>query len=173
MKAPARNTSRQTAVRPASPSSAITMLQRLALAAAFAFAGHACAIAQPLLVSEQEMLASLSAGENPITRSLTATGAPRIELAAPDIRQSISSPTRIALRFVPTAPASIRPESLRVLYGALRLDITSRLLGSAKVNPEGIEVAQAALPRGQHRLTLMLEDTLGRAASHTFAFIVD
>jgi hypothetical protein len=152
---------------------ASAMLRRLALAAALAFAGQACAYAQPLLVTEQEMLASLAAGEGPVARSIAVTGAPRIELAAPDIRQAISSPTRIALRFLPTAPASIRPESLRVLYGALRLDITSRLLGSAKVHADGIEVAQAALPRGQHRLTLQLEDSLGRAASHTFAFIVD
>jgi len=148
-------------------------MHRLALAAALLLAGIPFAHAQSLLVTEQEMLASIAAGDGPVARSITVAGAPRIELAAPDLRQSITSPTRIALRFVPTAPAAIRPESLRVLYGALRLDITARLLGSAKVGADGIEVAQAALPRGQHRLTLQLEDSLGRAATQTFAFVVD
>jgi hypothetical protein len=131
------------------------------------------ASAQAMLVTEDEMLASLAAGSTLVARSTPVPGAPRIELAAPDIRQAIASPTRILVRFAATAPATVRPESLRVLYGSLRLDITSRLLASARVTPEGIEVGQAALPRGQHRLTLMLEDSAGRAGSHSFSFTVE
>jgi hypothetical protein len=140
----------------------------LAILLAFGTAG-----AQSMLVTEAEMLDSIAAGSMPVPRSTPVPGAPRIELAAPDIRQAIASPTRIQLRFGATAPATIRPESLRVLYGALRLDITGRLLASARVSAEGIEVAQAALPRGQHRLTLLLEDSVGRATSQTFAFLVE
>ena len=134
---------------------ASAMLRRLALAAALAFAGQACAYAQPLLVTEQEMLASLAAGEGPVARSIAVTGAPRIELAAPDIRQAISSPTRIALRFLPTAPASIRPESLRVLYGGSvspanaaelmsRPDVDGALVGGASLDPESFAQIVAA-----------------------------
>jgi hypothetical protein len=142
------------------------------IALALYLACHAAG-AQELLVSEAEMQASLASGNLPMARSMPAPGAPRIELAAPDIRQSIASPTRILLRFAATAPATIRPESLRVLYGSLRLDITGRLLAGARVTAEGIEVAEAALPRGQHRLTLLLEDSIGRAASQSFSFTVE
>jgi hypothetical protein len=49
-----------------------------------------------------------------------------------------------------------------VLYRAFRLDITQRLLGVVKVTKEGIQMRDAVLPSGRHRLALTLADTLGR-----------
>ena len=130
------------------------------------------AAAQTMLVTEAEMLASQAAGDLLMPRSAPVPGAPRIELVTPDVRAPVSTPTRILLRFFGSAPAQPRPESFRVLYGMLKLDITSRLLGLARVTPEGLDVAEATLPRGTHALTLRLEDSVGRATTQTVQFTV-
>ena len=128
--------------------------------------------AQTMLVTEAEMLASQAAGDLLTPRSATVLGAPRIELVTPDVKAPVSTPTRILLRFFGSAPAQPRPDSFRVLYGMLKLDITSRLLGLAKVTQDGLDVAEAALPRGSHTLTLRLEDSVGRATLQTVQFTV-
>jgi hypothetical protein len=81
-------------------------------------------------------------------------------------------PTKIELRFVTNAPAEPKPESFKALYGAFKIDITSRILSSAKVTKQGITVSEAQLPAGKHQLVLTLTDTLGREAQQVLAFTV-
>ncbi len=126
-----------------------------------------------VLVTEEEAAASRAAPQPPATRSLLPPDAPRIEVLAPDVSKSIASPTRIRVRFEPVAPASIRAASFRVRYGALRLDITSRITAAATVTAEGIDVPNAALPRGSHRLLLEIQDSLGRTGERLLQFVVE
>jgi hypothetical protein len=131
------------------------------------------ASSQVVLVTEQEAEASRSAPPQFTPKVLPAPDAPRILLEAPDISHSLVSPIRISLRFRPTAPAVIRPETFRVFYGAFALDITRRITGSASVTPEGLYVSEATLPTGFHSLQIELEDSLGRRGQRRFEFVVE
>ncbi len=114
------------------------------------------------LVSAQEMRASMSAPPALTAKSFPVPGAPQIELLHPRLDSPIASPTAIQLLFVPSASSPVRPETFKILYGRLRIDITQRLLSAAKVTAEGISVKEASLPKGSHRLLLSIEDIQGR-----------
>lgn len=125
-----------------------------------------------MLVTEAEAAAARAAPEAPVFKAAVLPDAPRIALLVPDIARPVPSPTPIRLRFEPTAPALIRPESFRVRYGALRLDITGRITAVSKVVPEGMDVAAAELPKGTHKLYLEVQDTLGRTGERLLQFVV-
>ena len=128
--------------------------------------GHA----QVLLVTESEALADRQAPVRPTLKSPTAPDAPRIEIREPQIGNPLDSPVRIDVRFVAVDPARIQPETFKVRYGSLRLDITARLRGAATISPQGIAVPQAVLPRGWHRLHLEIRDTQDRLGTQTVEF---
>lgn len=125
-----------------------------------------------LLISEQEAADSQAAPPTLEARSVPVPGAPKIQLLAPDINAAVPSPTRIQVKFEPGPAATINPESFKVRYGALKLDITSRITASAKVTAEGIDVSQAALPKGSHRLFIEIQDSQGRTAERRVEFTV-
>lgn len=129
--------------------------------------------AQLVLVTEQEALASQAAPEPMVARALPAPDAPRINVMAPSLGNPVQSPTAIQLKFAPTAPAVILPETFKVKYGALRIDITGRLKGAAKVTAEGIDVAQASLPKGSHKLYIEIQDSIGRLGERLIQFSVE
>lgn len=125
------------------------------------------------LVSEAEAAAAQAAPTAPATRAVPAADAPRINLLAPSLASAVASPTRIHLRFEAVAPAAIRPDSLRVRYGSFRLDITGRITAASRVTADGIDVAEAQLPKGAHRLFVEIQDTLGRTAERQLQFVVE
>lgn len=114
------------------------------------------------LVSAQEMQASLGAAEPLTAKTAAVPGAPQIEIVHPRLDTPVVSPTAIQLMFVPAASSVVRPETFKVLYGRLRIDITQRLINAAKVTAEGINVKEASLPKGSHRLLISIEDLQGR-----------
>jgi outer membrane protein OmpA-like peptidoglycan-associated protein len=126
-----------------------------------------------LLVTDQEALASRSAPPRLEPRSVPVPGAPRIELLQPDVTSPVPSPTAIQVRFEPAADAAIDPASFRVRYGTFRIDITSRITEAARITASGIDVPQAALPKGSHRLYIQIQDTLGRDAERRVTFTVE
>lgn len=133
------------------------------LATVLLAAAATTATSQPiLLVTEEEALASRRAPPILVPRAAPVAGAPTIEIHKPTLKGPIASPTPIEVRFVASPPATVKPETFKVLYGALRFDITSRLTRAAPISTEGISVNEAALPSGKHRLNLSIEDTLGR-----------
>lgn len=132
-----------------------------------AWATHICAFE---LVSAQEMQAALAAAEPLTTKAVAVPGAPQIELVHPRLDSPIASPTAIQLLFLPSTSSPVRPESFKVLYGRLRIDITQRLISAAKVTAEGISVKEASLPKGSHRLLLSVEDLQGRQGMKSLDF---
>ena len=125
------------------------------------------------LVSAAEAAAAQAAPPPLGTRTVPAADAPRITLLAPNLASAVPSPTRIQLRFEPVAPATIKPDSFRVRYGTFRLDITGRITAASQVTAEGIDVAQAQLPRGAHRLFVEIQDSLGRHVERQLQFVVE
>ena len=124
-----------------------------------------------LLVSEQEASASRAAPQLN-ARTARVPDAPQIDIIAPDIKGSITSPTVVQLRFKPVSPAVIKPESFKALYGAFRIDITSRLLKVARLDGEGLTVEGAQLPSGSHRIALEIEDSAGRVGTQLLSVTV-
>ena len=127
------------------------------------------------LVPPEEAQASQAAPQalTPRTAPVVTPGAPRVNLLAPNLSNTVPSPTRIQVRFEPTSPANIKPETFKVRYGAFKLDITGRITAASKVTAEGIDVAEAALPKGSHRLFIEIQDSMGRVGERVVAFVVE
>jgi hypothetical protein len=132
----------------------------------------ATAFAGQLLVSVDEMNASNNAKPPFTAKSVASKDAPLIELSAPKLSIAVSSPTPIELKFQSTPPSSVKPESFKVLYGSFEIDITKRLLNVAKVTESGVNVKEASLPKGKHKLLMVVEDTSGRRGNMTIEFEV-
>ena len=131
----------------------------------FAYAG------QPL-VSIDEMNASNNAPPPFRPKSVAPKDAPVIELSAPKLSAPVSSPTSIELKFQPTPPSVVKPETFKVLYGSFEIDITKRILNVAKVTESGVFVQEASLPKGKHKLLMVVEDTAGRRGNRSVDFEV-
>lgn len=131
------------------------------------------AFAEPIfLVTLEEMQASNDAPVQISPKSSPAKDAPVIEVLTPKLPGSISSPTIIDLKFQAVSPSKVKPESFLALYGTFQIDITKKLLSVAKVTETGVKVQEAALPKGAHKILLMIEDTSGRIGNRTIEFEV-
>ena len=132
----------------------------------------ATAFAGQLLVSVDEMNTSNNAKPLFTAKSVAPKDAPLIELSAPKLSAPVSSPTVIEVKFQPTAPSAVKPESFRVLYGSFEIDITKRILSLTKVTETGVFVQEASLPKGKHKLLMVVEDTSGRKGNRVIEFVV-
>jgi len=136
------------------------------------FGLSATAFAGQLLVSVDEMNASNIAKPPFTAKSVAPKDAPLIELSAPKLSAPVSSPTPIELKFQPTPPSAVKPETFKVLYGSFEIDITKRILNVAKVTESGVIVQEANLPKGKHKLLMVVEDTAGRRGNRSIDFEV-
>ena len=125
-----------------------------------------------MLVSLDEMNASNNASPPFRAKSVAPKDAPIIELSAPKLSIPVSSPTPIELKFQPTPPSAVKPETFKVLYGSFEIDITKRILNVAKVTESGVFVQEANLPKGKHKLIMVVEDTAGRRGNRSIDFEV-
>ena len=125
-----------------------------------------------MLVSIDEMNASNNAPHPFRAKSVAPKDAPVIELSAPKLSTPVSSPTPIELKFQPTPPSAVKPETFKVLYGSFEIDITKRILNVAKVTESGVFVQEANLPKGKHKLIMVVEDTAGRRGNRSIDFEV-
>jgi hypothetical protein len=132
----------------------------------------ASVFAGQLLVSVDEMNASNNAKPPFTAKAVAPKDAPLIELSAPKLSAPVSNPTPIELKFQPTPPSSVKPETFKVLYGAFEIDITKRILNLAKVSETGVNVQEVSLPKGKHKLLMVVEDTSGRRGNKTIEFEV-
>ena len=130
------------------------------------------AFAGQLLVSVEEMNESNNAKPPFTAKSVASKDAPLIELSAPKLSSAVSSPTPIELKFQSTPPSTVKPETFKVLYGSFEIDITKRILNVAKVTESGLFVQEANLPKGNHKLLMVIEDTVGRKGSKAMDFQV-
>lgn len=102
----------------------------------------------------------------PQPRSLNPSDPARlsIRVVAPDEASALPAPVRIELAFQAAPGARVLPASFRLLYGALKLDLTERLRGNAQITERGVVVDQAMVPPGLHRLTVQIGDDQGNLA---------
>ncbi len=124
------------------------------------------------LVTSAEMNASNNSLATLTAKFAPNKEAPRIDVKAPKLNTPIASPIAIRINFEATSPATVRPESFKVLYGAFQIDITSRLTSIASATVDGIVVPEASLPVGKHKLLLSIEDSMGRKGYRSVEFEV-
>jgi hypothetical protein len=98
---------------------------------------------------------------------------PGIEVRAPKLDAKLASPIAIEVVFVPLPGSRVDASSVRILYGALRLDVTERVLRHASVSESGIRAPEAKLPSGGHRLRIRVADSEGRVGERDFRFEVE
>lgn len=125
-----------------------------------------------MLVTIAEMNASNNSPIRLAAKTVPVKDAPMIELVAPKLPGTVSSPTPIELKFQSFA-SSVKPETFKALYGSFQIDITKKLLSVAKVTDVGVLVPQAALPKGKHKILLVVEDSAGREGSRLIEFEVN
>jgi hypothetical protein len=134
------------------------------LAAAFTLpAGAAQAQALQLVTADEAKLPSFAAsGTRGITRG------PGVKLVTPE---SVSGTFPLKVEFAPHGGTKIDPASVKVEY--LRgsgVDLTARL--KASIKPEGIEVAAAQAPAGEHAFRVSVRDSEGREGKTEFKLTV-
>ena len=151
----------------------LSLLSLLCLSSAQVWADDFAFITQDELV--KEMQAQKSQKMPSVTpRFVAAPGSPQLTILAPSIQTPVrKTPVRIEIGFQPEAGARIVPESFRVLYGMLRLDITERLRKHGTVNEKGAVAEKAELPSGSHRLYLKIADNQGRIAEREMHITVE
>ena len=128
------------------------------------------------LVSQSEYLASEAQEKSDpsfTARSLAGTSDPIIDIRSPSLTGPVKAPVNIDLRFLTSGASKVNWDSLKILYGAFKLDITDRVKKEAKVLPDGIQIASANLPSGSHKLVIQVANTDGKQAEREVRFTVD
>ena len=151
----------------------------------FAFCRHlsvALALGLPLhalsfdLITQAEYLES--AAQEKVAPSFTARSSPPpsdpvIEIRSPSLAGPIKAPVSIDLRCLSSGAARINWESLKIMYGAFKLDITERVRKEGKILSDGIQIASANLPSGSHKLLIQVANTDGKLAEREVRFTVE
>ncbi len=133
--------------------------------------------AEPIwLVTEQEAHAYQGEAGFALPPPLGVRNAqPVIEVIKPELveGQPLHGPFAIQVKFISLNDSRIRPETFRAYYGALKFDVTSRLMNLTKVTSEGFLVNQADIPKGKHRLLLQVTDERNRLAERDLRLHID
>lgn len=125
--------------------------------------------AERFLISETEWKQERATPAPPSPRFSPTPGAPRLELLQPKPGpDTLASPFDIQLRWNAEGEARIEPQTLRIRYGWMGLDITQRVLAQAEVTAEGLRIRKAALPSGEHKLAVEIADSLQRVGRRQF-----
>ena len=139
----------------------------VALLSAVSFALHAQVVPKDWLISPAEALSYQGEGgfnEQPALRARAVV--PQIDIIKPEpvADLKVKAPFSIAVLFKAQSDAAIDPATFKVMYGALKFDITSRITKFVKVTPTGFSLDNAQIPSGKHRLTMQVQDEKQRVA---------
>lgn len=143
------------------------MKKLIAVALAASFAVHAQTAPRDWLISPAEAVAYQGEGgfnEQPALRARSVV--PQIDIIKPEpaVDLKVKAPFPISVLFKGQSDAAIDPSTFKVMYGALKFDITSRITKFVKVTPTGFSLDNAQIPVGKHRLTLQVQDEKQRVA---------
>lgn len=91
---------------------------------------------------------------------------PLIDIVKPEpvADLKVKAPFAISVLFKGQSDAPIDPATFKVMYGALKIDITSRITKFVTVTKDGFSLENAKIPVGKHRLTLQVMDEKQRIA---------
>lgn len=97
---------------------------------------------------------------------------PAIEILQPRPAADLKVRTTFAIsvQFRSQGDAPVVPSTFRILYGANRVDITSRMVGRGQLTAQGFSYAQAQVPPGKHKLVFQVVDERHRVAERVLRF---
>jgi hypothetical protein len=99
---------------------------------------------------------------------------PQIRILAPPLGRALTVPVDMDVVFTPTSSAAIRPDTFRLCYvGLVTIDITKRVTDRITVSEKGLHMTGVQLPRGFHRLVLLIADQRGRLGRREAVFNID
>jgi hypothetical protein len=100
---------------------------------------------------------------------------PQIDILkpVPVVDLKVKAPFPIAVLFKGQNDAAIDPVTFKVMYGSLKLDITSRITKYVKITTEGFSLENAMIPQGKHRLILQVQDEKQRVAERELRLEVE
>jgi hypothetical protein len=100
---------------------------------------------------------------------------PAIDILTPEPgpELKVQVPFTIAAQFTGQADSPIDPSTFKVLYGAMKYDITSKITKNASLSRDGFKIENAQIPVGKHRLTLQVQDEKRRFAERELRFQVE
>lgn len=126
---------------------------------------------EPMLqLTEEEFQANLDFRERSaaLGGKTTNPSAPRIVVNKPDVDSDVAAPVEIEVRFEAADDASIELDTLRIHYGWF--DITSRVLESMQVSPDGIEGRISSARLGRYSLRISVRDSKKREGKANIVF---
>lgn len=111
--------------------------------------------------------------EQPALRPRAAV--PQIDILRPELVSDlkVKAPFSIDVQFKAQPDAAIDLATFKVLYGAFKIDITSRLTKFITLNKAGFSLDNAKIPNGKHRLTLQVQDEKQRLAERELRIEVE
>ncbi len=91
---------------------------------------------------------------------------PAIDILKPEPATDlkVKAPFAITVLFKGQSDTPIDPSTFKVMYGAFKIDITSRITKFVTVTKDGFSLENAQIPPGKHRLTLQVYDEKQRLA---------
>lgn len=115
----------------------------------------------PLITEQEASLPTPSGAVSMTTRGIMR--GPKISLASPDgSSAALRSPMRVQIKFESFGGATVDPASVKMTYvKSPAVDLTPRIQASLK--PDGIDLADAEIPPGDHNIRVELKDSEGRS----------
>lgn len=143
-------------------------LLRMAIAGCMllGWTGSVVAVANPVVLVTEEEGAVGNPPPGPIDAGNSLNTGPSIEVIRPEQNAVLRSPIPIVVRFVPNG-RDVNLSSLKVEVLKLwTIDITNRVL--PYTTREGINVENATLPSGEHKLRVTIGDVEGGVSRKIF-----
>ena len=169
---------------PSNPQPSATLSRRLVLRSSFTtlvvalvgtgYCAFAAAQAERVQLVTPEEVAQFK-GDAQETLSIPLAGdEPLIEVISPVIKDGkVASPVSIEVRFKAATGKAIDSSTFKIFYGAFKLDVTGRLLKTAKVTNAGFAIDKADIPAGAHRLVMRVSDDSGATGLRELKFTVE
>jgi hypothetical protein len=112
------------------------------------------------LITEEEALASREAVLMvDVALASEDANSPAIEIVSPDnLSIPIKNPFLMEITFIPKTGNSVDLNTFRAFYGALKIDITERLMKQAIRTATGLKLHNVNVPSGTHNITLTVKD---------------
>lgn len=136
---------------------------------ALAISGYAASAENVLITPEEAALPpSTNAPRVPFTKRAI-TRRPDLQLVSPE--KAVTSPFNLQLKFQAHGGSTIRPDSFHLIYLKNPIvDLTPRVRPYVTAN--GVDMAGAEAPPGQHMMEAKISDSDGRESSDVFVLNV-